>query len=184
MIVIQGKGQSAKAQPNFEAPSIYNTFAEIGERLEKIETGEETSFGVDAIRGQQESANPDRGPRAAATGTSGFTPQPGNGSAGTQAGVSPAQGNGGGTSGQTRPAVQAGENRPTPIRSGGQQPVGSETSMDANGGQPRTDGIHPAGTQEGGNLDGSSGGKEAVRESDIVPVADSSGSGSGREVVA
>ena len=184
IIFISGKGQSSKATPDFVAPPIYRTFDELGGQIERIETEEETNFGVDATREQQDAATPVRGPRTVATGNT-FLPEDSGGTpTGWQTQQTPDEspgdraGSEGGSDGT--PAADG-----TPSIRGSRPGSSTEgTGNTIDGREPGTSELAPDRVEGGEGAEGDTGSQGTVRDNDNVSVAGSSGKQGGREVIA
>lgn len=182
IIVIDKKGRSDKALPNFIAPPIYRSFTELGERLEQTETGQASIFGVDATRQQQEAATPVRGPRTIATGNA-FTPGgTGSSTASGQGSVSSEEGTGDRPGGTKRPGRTPGQ--PGTSAGTGQQSDGQSNGIAGNRREPGTNGLSPDRDQRTENADGDTGSEGTVRVDDTIRLDERPGAGSRRDVIA
>jgi len=183
VIVIRGKGESDKATPEFVAPPIYKTFEELGERLEKITFGQENHFGMDATRREQKAATPVRGPRTIATGAPFANNITTDGTATEQGLQSGQEGDGTRTGSTERPDEQVRQDWASAIRGTGEgaqslaeNPEDNELGLGADGvysGQDRREGT-----------EGDTGSQGSAGVNDDVRLAGSTGSRSGRKVVA
>jgi hypothetical protein len=175
-IVIDGRGMSDKARPDFVAPPIYKTFDEIGAQLEKIQAQEAENFGVDATRREQEAADSKRSVRTPATGSSAIAGLSGEHPNTVKDAWTSTQGNG---TGPVRLPEQAG---PSGTASPGsdQQNPGGRTGATDNGREPGTDGLPETGAR--GKDRRGTGSEGDPGENNTDGLAERAGKGSRRPV--